>query len=126
MCMPALGGCAHQAYREPAGVNIDRRPTPLQPDSTHRADAPSRARTVVMTSQTLRSAVASIAADTSAARAALDRCAGRTLQPDQDGVRDATTRLLAEVHDALAVIDFARAQSLARQARQLSASLDCR
>ena len=127
MCMLAFAGCAHQPGRpEPAGVNIERRSTPRQPDSTGAMAAPARPRTVIMTSQTLRGALASIAADTTVARAALSRCSGRKLQPDQDGVWESTTRLLMEVHEALAVVDFAHAQSLARQARQLSASLGCR
>jgi hypothetical protein len=118
--------CAHGPRPEPAGVNIERRPSPPQPDTTRASATPTGRRTVVMTSQTLRGALASIAADTTAARNALDRCSGRNLQPDQDGVRESTTRLLMEVHQALAVVDFARAKSLARQAHQLSASLGCR
>jgi hypothetical protein len=79
-----------------------------------------------MTPHTLHSTIASIAEDTLAARTALDRCRGRKLLPDQEGVYDSTTQILMQVRDALAMVDFRRARSLAREARQLAISIGCR
>lgn len=87
---------------------------------------PSEPKTVVMTQQALRNSIATIAADTTLARSALNRCGGRKLLPDQEGVFDTTTRLLIDVRRALAMGDFPRAQSLARQAKTLAASIGCR
>ena len=131
LCLCTLAtACAHQPPRRRVGVNIESRPTPTPPDSASLArggaGAGARPRPVVMSDQTRRATISSLAADTTAARAALKRCAGRKLLPDQEGVFDATTSALIDVRAAFASGNLARAESLARQAKQLSTSLTCR
>jgi len=119
-----LVSCAHQPPRRRVGVNIDRRPTPAQPDSS-RASA-RHPRPSTLTPRTVRDLDAAIASDTTAARNALTRCGGRTLRADQEGVFDSTTQLLIQVRSALAAGDSRQARSLAREAKQLAVSLGCR
>ena len=129
LCLCTLAtACAHQPPRRRVGVNIESRPTPAPPDSASlaRGGVGARPRPVVMSDQTRRATISSLAADTTAARAALKRCAGRKLLPDQEGVFDATTSALIDVRAAFASGKLARAESLARQAKQLSSSLTCR
>jgi len=65
------------------------------------------------------------ARDTLAATKALARCAGKTLMAEQESTVDAAMKLLTDTRQALARGDVARARSLARNARQLTTSLDC-
>ena len=120
--------CAHKPPKRRVGVNIESRPTPTPPDSASlaRGGTGARRRPVVMSDQTRRATISSLAADTTAARASLNRCAGRKLLPDQEGVFDATTKALMAVRAMRATGNLARAESLARQAKQLSTSLTCR
>lgn len=129
LCLCTLAtSCAHQPPRRRVGVNIESRPTPAPPDSASLARAGSGARTrpVVMSDQTRRATISSLAADTAAARATLNRCAGRKLLPDQEGVFESTIKALMDVRAMLATGKLSRAVSFARQARQLSTSLTCR
>jgi hypothetical protein len=64
--------------------------------------------------------------DTNAARAALARCAGRKLLPDQEGIYEAAVKLLDQARAAFQTGDVAEAASHARRARQTAAALDCR
>ncbi|MFI5371039.1 MAG: hypothetical protein ACHQ52_05720 [Candidatus Eisenbacteria bacterium] len=64
-------------------------------------------------------------ADTSSAGQALRKCAGRSLQPDQDATADAVRNLLAQTRAALGSGALWRAESLARKARQHATSLSC-
>ena len=66
-----------------------------------------------------------IVADTTATGAAVRKCGRRTLLPDQESVMETTLSLLAQTRTAMARGELWRAESLARKARQLSASLDC-
>lgn len=129
LCLCTLASaCAHQPPKRRVGVNIESRPTPAPPDSAGRArgGTGARPRSAVMSDQTRRATISSLAADTTAARATLNRCAGRKLLPDQEGVFEATTRALMDVRATFASGNLARAESLARQAKQLSTSLTCR
>lgn len=65
-------------------------------------------------------------ADSLAAHAALARCGQRRLLPDQESTIDSARQLLADTRAAAIRGDLSRAESLARQARQLTNSLDCR
>jgi hypothetical protein len=67
-----------------------------------------------------------IVADTTAAAAAVRRCAARTLLPDQESIYETTRSYLAQSRAALARDELWQAESLARKARQLALSLDCR
>jgi len=78
-----------------------------------------------MTPDERRAAQARIVADTTAAGAAVRKCASRKLQPDQESVFETTRSLLEQARSALASDELWRAESLARKARQLAASLDC-
>ena len=129
LCLCTLvTSCAHQPPKRRVGVNIESRPTPPPPDSAGvaRGGAAAKPTPVVMSDQTRRTTLTDLVADTTAARAALQRCVGRKLLPDQEGVFEATTQALIEVRAKLASRDLAGAESRARQAKQLSSSLVCR
>ena len=79
----------------------------------------------VMSPEERKVALEQIVADTTAASSPVKRCAARKLLPDQQSVYDTTLSLLAQTRAALARDEVWRAQSLARKARQLAASLDC-
>jgi len=72
-----------------------------------------------------RQTMARIVADTTAAGSAVRRCAGRRLLPDQESVFDTALSLLGQARTALERDELWRAESLARKARQLAASLNC-
>jgi hypothetical protein len=67
-----------------------------------------------------------IVADTTAARAALNECRGIELLPDQEGIVDSANDLLQRVRAAIVSGNLTTAESRARQARQLTASLRCK
>jgi hypothetical protein len=115
--------CATQSKRR-TSVPIDSRPTPVQPGEavTDTARAPS----APMSDRTRTTAMDRIVADTTAARASINACKGVKLLPDQEGIVDAAADLLVRVRWAIASGDLAAAQSRARQARQIAASLNCR
>jgi hypothetical protein len=109
-----LSGCAAHRTSRARAVSIDARRTPVA-DTTHMSARP------VTREWLLQQAVR----DTVAAGARLRRCAGRKLLPEQESLWDSTARLLVEARVALERGDATRARSLARDARQLSTSLDC-
>jgi hypothetical protein len=143
-------GCAAIARRHPsAGVPIDRRPTPPPPDTSAvtaipAEPAPSAATPppapdvkptppaqvppveTAMSPEERHAALERIAADTTAAGSAVRKCAGKSLLPDQESVFDTTRSLLAQIRSALVRDELWRAESLARKARQLALSLECR
>jgi len=65
------------------------------------------------------------AADTVVVSAALKKCSGRQLLPDQESVYDTVRSLLTQTRGALQTGELWRAESLARKARQLASSLNC-
>ena len=114
-------GCG--PHRGATGVPIDSRPTPPQP-GPH--DTTVTVRTTPPPSNgSADPAHAAVVADTTAARAALKRCAGRKLLAEQENSVDSTTRLLMDAHAALLEGDVPRAASLARQAASLARSIGC-
>ena len=133
-------GCAHSP-RRPPGVMAESRPTPPAPppDSTLAAPAPSNGSPTaqppqepppppvesVVTPDERRQALARIVADTTSAGTAVRRCNGRKLLPDQESVFDTVRSFLDQARAALERDELWRAESLARKARQLAASLDC-
>ncbi len=116
-------GCAGSPKRR-SSVPIDDRPTPVQPGAT--ADSAQAAKPAPMSDRTRSSASERIAADTLAVRKALRDCQGIKLLPDQEGIVDSANALLARVRSAIAQGDLASAESRARQARQMVASLRCK
>ena len=147
----ALGGCASRtATRKPPGVPVDSRPTPPQPVSETPPETPAppatppaggKSATVpppaeptpeppppvesVISPEERRQTMARVVADTTAAGASVRRCAGRRLLPDQESVFDTARNLLGQACAALERDELWRAESLARKARQLAASLNC-
>ena len=147
----ALTGCASRAARRgPPGVPVDSRPTPPPPPPENpnpapadTARPPSHANSIppasppaptpepqppvesVITPDERRQTLARIVADTTAAGSSVRRCAGRTLLPDQESVFDTARSLLGQTRAALERDELWRAESLARKARQLAASLNC-
>jgi len=142
----ALMGCAGRAAKlGPPGVPVDSRPTPPPVEPSAPADtASARAGAAkppavaepspepppppvesVISPEERRQTLARIVADTTAAGAAVRRCAGRTLLPDQESVFDTARSLLGQTRAAIALDELWRAESLARKARQLAASLSC-
>jgi hypothetical protein len=79
----------------------------------------------VMSPDERRQTIARIVADTTAAGAAVRKCSGRKLLPDQESVFDTARNLLGQVRGALDRDELWRAESLARKARQLASSLNC-
>lgn len=110
------------------GVPIEKRPTPPQPNETQSrgGETPPARPPAELSAEQRASRLSVVASDTMVARAAVIRCAGRKLLPDQEGVYEATVQLLIETRTAIAREDLQRAESLARRARQMSVSLTCR
>ena len=127
----ALAGCGSTAPRHrPPGVPVDSRPSPPSPAAGDRPAAePATPPPVpvgsVMTPDERRATLARIVADTTAAGSAVRKCGSRKLLPDQESVFETTRSLLEQARAALARGELWRAESLARKARQLAASLDC-
>lgn len=122
-------GCAHK----PSSTSIDQRPTPPQPGpvATTTPDKPTSSTDLPTPSSpptgttTPSGSSTRAAADTLAARRAMNRCAGRNLLPEQESTIATVSSLLRSANAALLREDFTRAESLARQARQLAGSLGC-
>ena len=146
----ALTGCAARSRRTPPGVPVESRPTPpapppetvAPPDSdrtsvpaprntpvhapdTTRANEPPPPVESVISPDERRQTLARIVADTTAAGGSVRKCAGRKLLPDQESVFDTARSLLGQTRAALERDELWRAESLARKARQLAASLNC-
>ena len=145
MVSVTLVGCAGRSVRTgPPGVPVDSRPTPPAPPPETTPPAPPPASTPpnaapaveppqeppppvesVMSPDERRQALTRIVADTTTAGAAVRRCAGRKLLPDQESVYDTARSFLDQARGALERDELWRAESLARKARQLAASLNC-
>jgi hypothetical protein len=123
-CLVLVAGCA----AERAGVPVESRPTPPQPGEPAAKDTlvQHQEPPAPLPPDERETQLAKVVADTTAARARLQQCGGRKLLPDQEGVFESTTKALRDARSALVAGDLVRAQSLARQARSLSAALDCR
>jgi hypothetical protein len=111
---PANGGATAPATPAPAATPPEPAPeTPPPPVES------------VMSPDERRQSIARIVADTTAAGAAVRKCSGRKLLPDQESVFDTARNLLGQVRGALERDELWRAESLARKARQLASSLSC-
>jgi len=147
-------GCASLFHRHPptpetAGVPIEKRPTPVQPDTTMAVEtkpvpaptdpqpadkpAPTPQPTppppppveTAMSPEERKASLQRIVADTTAASAAASKCAGKDLLPDMQSVYETTRSLLSQTRAAIGHEELWRAESLARKARQLALSLEC-
>lgn len=123
----AFSGCAvfGGAHHEVVGVPIEKRPTPKPPPPADTVAVERINVEPVVTEDQRAQLMKRVIADTTEAGAAVRRCAGRKLLPDQETVVEATINLLIEARAALLRDEPARAESLARKARQLSTSLRC-
>jgi hypothetical protein len=147
-------GCSvfHRHPPQPvtAGVPIEKRPTPVQPDTTLAVEtkpvpaptnpAPATEKTpapqptpapppppveTAMSPEERTASLQRIVADTTAASGAASKCAGKDLLPDQQSVYETTRSLLSQTRVAIGREELWRAESLARKARQLALSLEC-
>ena len=98
-------------------------PSPSAPPAAPETPPPPVAS--VVTPEERRQTLARIVADTTAAGTAVRKCGGRKLLPDQESVFDTARSLLGQTREALVKDELWRAESLARKARQLAASLSC-
>lgn len=138
----ALAGCAHrppataptvtapEASPAPNGGGAPHdtahaAPSPAPPAAEPAPETPPPPVESVVSPDERRQALTRIVADTTAAGAAVRRCAGRRLLPDQESVFDTARNLLGQVRAALERDELWRAESLARKARQLASSLNC-
>ena len=133
--MASLTGCAHRPRQ--TGVPIDQRPTPPQPPPEEAGNPGSSAATppppssgsslgTTMTDAEREQARQRIIADTTAASAAVRKCAAsKSLLPDQESVFETTRGYLVQARAALKRNELWQAESLARKARQLALSLEC-
>jgi hypothetical protein len=126
-----LTSCAHRPRT--AGVPIDQRPTPPQPTAVDSVPS-GGGRTTEPVPKPLGTGVSPaereqalkrIVADTTAASAAVRKCATKTLLPDQESVFETTRGYLVQARAALKRDELWQAESLARKARQLALSLEC-
>jgi hypothetical protein len=79
----------------------------------------------VMSPEEAKQARERAAGDTLVVVQALRKCAGKQLLPDQESVYEAVRSLMVQIRGALQSGELWRAESLARKARQLAASLNC-
>ena len=152
----ATTSCASLFHRHPvapatAGVPIEKRPTPVQPDTTLAvetkpvpAPAPPPAETekpvpapqptppaptppveTARSPEERKASLQRIVADTTAANDAGSQCVGKDLLPDQQSVYETTRSYLSQTRVAIMREELWRAESLARKARQLALSLEC-
>jgi len=146
-----LASCAILPHRRTLpGVPIEERPTPPQPADTvatavepveesptkngsapaptveHPNTAPPPPVQAVMSPEERKATLQRIVADTTAAAAAVEKCAGKSLLPDQESVFETTRSYLMQVRAAVTRGELWSAEGLARKARQLALSLDCR
>lgn len=124
----AAAGCARPIRT--GAIPVDNRPTLTAPegadaDTTLLPDDEAPAAPAPLPDKAVESLRARVVADTLAAREAIDRCAGRKLLPEQEASHDATVGLLMQTRAALMRDDLPRAESLARQARQMSETIGC-
>lgn len=126
----AATGCARPI--EVGAIPVESRPNLASPEASGRDTTTVPAEPGLMPEQqedmspvVLESLRARVELDTLTAHNAVQRCAGRNLLPDQEASRDATVSLLMRTHAALLKDDLRSAESLARQARQMSDTIGC-
>ena len=96
------------------------------PSSREPSATPTPPVQTIMSAEERKASLARIVADTTAASAAVRRCEGKTLLPDQESVFETTRSYLVQTRAAITRGELWSAEGLARKARQLALSLDCR
>lgn len=130
---PAPDPATEPVVATPVPADTTRRPPPppVQTPPANRvpagepAEPPPPPVEGVMSPGERRQTLERIMADTTAAGASVRRCAGRKLLPDQESVFETARSMLDQTRAALVREELWRAESLARKARQLAASLNC-
>jgi len=120
-----LPGCAIFGGQRAAGVPIENRPTPKQPAPADTV-AVERIRVEPVVEANERDLMMErVVADTTEAGAAVRRCLGRKLLPEQESTIESTLNFLREARDALRLGELSRAEQSARKAKALASSLRC-
>jgi hypothetical protein len=121
----ALSGCAVFGGAGPKGVPIDRRPTPTQPVAQDTVPVDRIQVEPVVQADERALVMQRIVADTTEAGQAVRRCNGRKLLPEQESTIESTLNFLRDTRSALRADELSRAESNARKAKALAASLRC-
>lgn len=125
VAVPPLSGCAIFGGTRPTGVPIERRPTPKQPAPGDTV-AVERIQVEPVVQEDERAVLmAKVVADTTEAGAAVRRCHGRKLLPEQEMTIESTLNFLRETREQLKLGELSRAEQSARKAKALAASLRC-
>jgi hypothetical protein len=127
---PALSGCALRGGAKTTGVPIEQRPTPDQPKATQPAPRDTvpveRIRVEPVVQDGERALLLQrVVADTTEAGAAIRRCAGRRLLPEQESTIESALNFLRETREALRLGEISRAEQSSRKAKALATSLRC-
>lgn len=124
--VPLLAGCATFGGRtQPTGVPIEKRPTPRQPAPRDTAVVERIQVEPVVQADERVQLTAKVVADTTEAGAAVRRCLGRKLLPEQEMTIESTLNFLREARQQLELGELSRAEQSARKAKALAASLRC-
>jgi hypothetical protein len=123
--LPLLSGCAVFGGAKPTGVPIETRATPKQPASTDTVAVERIRVEPVVQADEREVLMQKVVADTAEAGAAVRRCLGRKLLPEQESTIESTLNFLREARDALRLGELSRAEQSARKAKALAASLRC-
>jgi hypothetical protein len=121
-----LSGCAvFGGGARTTGVPIEQRPTPPQPAARDTIPV-ERIRVEPVVQEAEREVVMKQnVADTTEAGRAVRRCNGRKLLPEQESTIESTLNFLRDARTALKDGELSRAESNARKAKALAASLRC-
>lgn len=125
LILPMLSGCAIFGGAKSSGVPIDRRPTPKPPAATDTVAIERIRVEPVVQADERELLMAKVVADTTEAGAAVRRCQGRNLLPEQESTIESTLNFLREAREALKLGELSRAEQSARKAKALAASLRC-
>jgi len=125
LALALLPGCAIFGGARPAGVPIEKRPTPKQPAPADTVAVERIRVEPVVQADERQLLMEKVVADTTEAGAAVRRCRGRKLLPEQESTIESTLNFLREATDALKLGELSRAEQSARKARALAASLRC-
>jgi len=124
--LTCLAGCAvFGGGSRATGVPIDQRPTPRQPAKRDTVPVERiHVEPVVEDAERAR-LLGQIVADTTEAGRDVRRCNGRKLLPEQESTIESTLNFLRDAREALRAGELSRAESNARKAKALAASLRC-
>jgi hypothetical protein len=123
--LPMVSACAIFGGAKPTGVPIETRATPKQPAAADTVAVERIRVEPVVQADEREVLMQKVVADTTEAGAAVRRCLGRKLLPEQESTIESTLNFLREARDALRLGELSRAEQSARKAKALAASLRC-